>query len=149
MTMSCSRKKESMKSSSSRPDERGRDDAREQHEREPSLRVARQAALADGSEPGLGQLEHVPPEVREQRHERPHVQHDDERGAVDELVVPAQERREQDQVRRRADRQELGESLDDPDDDRLEDRDPRRDPSARRAGARGARRPPIDDPVSG
>ena len=79
MTMSCSRKNESIEVLEREAEERRRDDAREQHERQPAPRVARQAALADGR-PGRGdEVEDVAPEVGQQRRERAHVEHDDER----------------------------------------------------------------------
>jgi hypothetical protein len=47
------------------------------------------------------------------------VEHHVELGAVEERVAPTQQPRQNDQVRGRGDGQELGEALDDPDDDRL------------------------------
>jgi hypothetical protein len=47
------------------------------------------------------------------------VEHHVELGAVEEGIVPAQDLGHEDEVRRRRDRQELGESLHDPNDYRL------------------------------
>src|SRR6267378_2756840 len=50
----------------------------------------------------------------EPSHERAHVEHHVERGRVGERVVPAEELRDEDEMRRGGDRQELGKALDQP-----------------------------------
>ena len=60
-------------------------------------------------------------EVDEQGDQRAQVEHHAERQRGDERVVPAEQERHDDQVPGRGDRQELGESLHDPHDERLED----------------------------
>ena len=62
------------------------------------------------------------PEVRPDRDERPEVKRDVERlveGVVVLEVVPLEEPRDEDEVPRRRDRQELRRALDDPQDERL------------------------------
>ena len=82
--------------------------------------IVPERAIADGGQPGRDETEPVGPEVDEQREQRPDVEHDAERQRLDERVVPAEQERDDDQVPGRGDRQELGESLHDPHDQRLD-----------------------------
>ena len=103
------------------PEECRGDDAEQQDERQPALRVALERAFPDGRPGRRQQLQHVAPEVGQERRQGAHVQHDHELGAVDERVVPTQDAGQQDEMGRRGDGQELGEPLHHPDDDGLDD----------------------------
>jgi hypothetical protein len=115
--------------------QRGGDDADREQPCQASVRFAAHRAFRDRAEPRDEQPPQVPPEVDEQSDQCPEVKHHVERGAVEERVVPAEQPRDDDEVRRRRDGQELGEPLHDSDDDRLNDEWRGLGPRARR-GAR-------------
>jgi len=98
------------------PENRRRDHRDDEQPGEPALRVVADSPVPDRREPRPEDLDQVSPEVDEQRDEGAHVEHHVERGRFDERVVPAQQARDEDQVRRRGNRQELGQALDDPQD---------------------------------
>jgi hypothetical protein len=102
--------------------ERARDDARRQQDADAPIGVDADTPIAQDAEERGGVADEVTPEVHDQRRERAHVEHHRERRAEDELVVPAEDARQEDEMGRRRDRQELGQSLDDADDDGLEER---------------------------
>ena len=99
-----------------RAQDRRRDDRHEEQPGEPSLGVAGQAPVADRREPRPEEADEVAPEVDEEGDERPEVEHDVERGRVDEGIVPAEEARHEDEMGRGRDREELGQSLDESED---------------------------------
>ena len=88
---------------------------------QPALRVPADRSVSDGGQPRQEQRHQIGPEVDEQRDQGAHVEHHVKRVGVDERVIPAEDARHQDQVRRRADGNELGESLDQTDEGRLQD----------------------------
>ena len=100
-------------------DRRG-DGRRHEEPRQAAVRIGPERAIPDGGKPGRHQPQPVGPEVDEQRRQRPDVEHHAERQRRDERVGPAQQVRDDDEVPGRGDRQELGESLDDPHDQGLD-----------------------------
>ena len=79
--------------------------------------VAPHLRVAERPQPGAGDVPQVAAEVEQDRGHRPELDDRRERGA---RVLPAQERRDDAQVAAAGDRQELGEALDDAQDDRFE-----------------------------
>ncbi len=103
-------------------DERRRDGGQDEQPPESPLAVVADAALEERPPQGAEQPQPVTADVVEQREQGPEVQEHVERQAADEPVLrPAEDPRRQLEVRRRADRDELGQPLDQTDDDGLED----------------------------
>ena len=86
------------------------------------VRIVADAPLADARQPRADVAHPVAREVDEQRHERAEMQEDVEGQAADQPVgLPAGDPRRQLEVRGRADRDELGQPLEEPDERGLED----------------------------
>ena len=102
-------------------DQGRRDGRRDQQPGQLPIRFVAERAIADRGQSGRDEAKPVLAEVQQQGRERAHVEHDAERERCDERVIPAHHVGHQDEVPRRRDRQELGESLDDPHDQGLDD----------------------------
>ena len=78
--------------------------------------ITGQRPVADGRQPSEKQRNEIAPEIDEECDQRPHVKHHVEGVGIDERVVPARNAGHEDEVRRGADGDELGQPLDEADD---------------------------------
>ena len=103
-------------------DDGRRNGGRDEQPRDAPVRVVADAALAHARQPGADVADPVPREVDEERDQRAEVEEDVEGQAADQPIgLPAGDPRRELEVRRRADRDELGQALEEPDERCLED----------------------------
>ena len=106
-------------SANSEAEDADRDGGDDEVPAEAGVEVLTAAPVPQRRQPGGGDAPQVPPEVEDDGGHRPELDDGGERGA---RVRPVEERGNDPEVTAGGDRQELGEALDDAEDDRFEDR---------------------------